>query len=138
MQPDWYALVASADFYFNDVQNEALAEQLRERVRFYGEQGRENDIFFACEPAWLKERFSEQAKKVKGTAVALLSTDKQWMTFMKLRLDRVIKIDLGPMDIDTATKSTQDIPTFKPLDSGDWRAPYSPYSPGWWNKFVRK
>lgn len=31
----WYALVANAEFWFNDVQNESLAEQLRERVRFF-------------------------------------------------------------------------------------------------------
>lgn len=29
----WYALVANAEFFCNDVQNEPLAEQLRERVR---------------------------------------------------------------------------------------------------------
>lgn len=37
-QETWYALVANANFMFNDVQNEALAEQLREKKRFYGEQ----------------------------------------------------------------------------------------------------
>jgi len=30
--------VANSEFMFNDVQNEALAEQLREKKRFYGEQ----------------------------------------------------------------------------------------------------
>lgn len=39
-QETWYALVANANFMFNDVQNEALAEQLREKKRFYGEQVR--------------------------------------------------------------------------------------------------
>eukprot|EP00882_Tetradesmus_deserticola_P015626 GHRQ01016651.1.p5 GENE.GHRQ01016651.1~~GHRQ01016651.1.p5 ORF type:complete len:101 (+),score=23.27 GHRQ01016651.1:138-440(+) len=29
----WYGLVANAEFFCNDVQNEAMAEQLRERVR---------------------------------------------------------------------------------------------------------
>jgi hypothetical protein len=29
----WYGLVANAEFFCNDVQNEPLAEQLRERVR---------------------------------------------------------------------------------------------------------
>ena len=37
-QETWYALVANSEFMFNDVQNEALAEQLREKKRFYGEQ----------------------------------------------------------------------------------------------------
>ena len=34
----WHALVANAEFFFNDAQNEALAEQLREKRRFYREQ----------------------------------------------------------------------------------------------------
>jgi hypothetical protein len=38
LQETWYALVANATFMFNDVQNEALAEQLREKKRFYNEQ----------------------------------------------------------------------------------------------------
>jgi hypothetical protein len=76
---EWYALVASADFYFNDVQNESLAEQLRERVRFYGEQKREVDFFFVPEPKWLAAKYPEDAKKIKSPAVALVSTDKMWI-----------------------------------------------------------
>ena len=37
-QAHWYALVASSEFFFNDVQNEPFAEQLREKKRFYDEQ----------------------------------------------------------------------------------------------------
>lgn len=80
VQPEWVALVASADFYFNDIQNETLAEQLRELKRYYEETGREQDFFFACEPAWL-DRYPE-AKMVKKPAVALVSTDKTWMTYV--------------------------------------------------------
>ena len=32
--------MANSEFMFNDAQNEALAEQLREKKRFYGEQVR--------------------------------------------------------------------------------------------------
>ena len=35
---EWYACVASAEFFFNDVQNEPFAEQLREKKRWYDEQ----------------------------------------------------------------------------------------------------
>lgn len=131
--PEWYACVACADFYFNDVQNEALAEQLRELRRYYEEQNREIDFFFVCEPEWLN-KFPE-AKAVRKPAVALVSTDKTWITFMKLRLDRVLKLDVGPMTIDEATKSTAEVPEFK---SETWRAPYTPYSKGWWEVFMRK
>jgi hypothetical protein len=40
MQEVWYALVANTKFMFHDTQDEALAEQLREKKRFYGEQVR--------------------------------------------------------------------------------------------------
>jgi len=55
---------------------------------------------------------------------------------MKLRLDRVLKLDLGNMSIDDATKSTASVPDFK--QTGKWTAPYSPYAPGWWDMFIRK
>ncbi|KAI8100776.1 hypothetical protein M9434_005167 [Picochlorum sp. BPE23] len=131
-EPEWYALVARAEFFFNDVQNEALAEQLRELKRYYEENGREQDFFFVCEPEWL-DKFPE-AKSVKKPAVALVSTDKEWMVFMKLRLDRVLKLDLGNMSIDAATKSTAKVPEFEPQE---WNAPYTPYSKGWWEVFMR-
>lgn len=131
--PEWYACCASAEFFFNDVQNEALAEQLRELARYYEEQNREIDFFFVCEPAWL-EKFPE-GKKVGKPAVALVSTDKTWITFMKLRLDRVLKLDIGAMTIDEATKNGGEIPDFGDMK---WRAPYSPYSKGWWEVFMRK
>jgi len=165
--PNWYACCASAEFFFNDVQNEALAEQLRELARYYEEQNREIDFFFVCEPAWL-DKFPE-AKRVGKPAVALVSTDKTWITFMKLRLDRVLKLDLGEMSMDEATKNGGEIPDFGDmkwvLNSTDdsrssliahraprldahsryalrlfarWRAPYTPYSKGWWNVFMRK
>ena len=72
--------MASAEFFFNDVQNEAMAEQLREKVRFYGEQGKEVDFYFACEPAWLDAKFPDVAKRVRRPAVALISPDKSWIT----------------------------------------------------------
>jgi len=77
-QKQWSALVASAEFFFNDVQNEAFAEQLRERVRFFGEQDREIDFFFVPEPAWLQAKV-EKADRIRRPAVALISSDKVWM-----------------------------------------------------------
>jgi hypothetical protein len=76
---EWYALVASADFFFNDPQNESMAEQLRERVRFFGEQNRERDFYIVPEPKWLDAQYPELAKKVKRPCVALVSTDKNWI-----------------------------------------------------------
>lgn len=37
-QATWYALIAGAEFWFNDAQNEQVAENLRERVRYLNEK----------------------------------------------------------------------------------------------------
>ena len=63
----------------HDVQNEAFAEQLRERRRLYTEKKQPLDFWLVSEPAWLDALFPEQAKKVRRPCVALVSTDKIWM-----------------------------------------------------------
>lgn len=63
----------------NDVQNESLAEQLRERVRFFKEINREVDFYLVPEPGWL-DKFPDQAKQISRPCVALVSTDKTWIT----------------------------------------------------------
>jgi len=136
-QVQWYAVVANADFMLHDVQNEAFPEQLRERVRLFKENGRPLDFFLVCEPAWLEKAAGKE--KVKRPAVALVSTDKVWITFMKLRLDRVLKVDVGSLTPADAIKSTQPVPAFAPLDRAEaspWTAPYPPYKPGWWEAFM--
>ncbi len=80
VQATWYALVANAEFMLHDVQNEALAEQLRERKRLFGEQSRKLDFFLVSEPAWLDAKFPQEAAKVRRPCVALVSTDKIWIT----------------------------------------------------------
>ncbi|MEW5298422.1 MAG: hypothetical protein WDW36_001546 [Sanguina aurantia] len=134
---EWVALLANADFWFNDVQNESVAEQLRERVRFFKEIGRPVDFYFVPEPAWLASKFPAQSAQVRRPCVALMSSDKVWITFMKLRLDRVLRVDLGDMPEAEALKAAGTIPeTF--TASTKWTAPYGPYAPGWWNVFLPK
>lgn len=82
MQAKWYTLVANAEFMLHDVQNEAFAEQLRERRRLYGEKDMKQDFFLVSEPTWLDKQFPEDAKKVKRPCVALVSTDKIWITYV--------------------------------------------------------
>ena len=55
--------------------------------------------------------------------------------FMKLRLDRVMKLELGEMTPEKALDSGAPVPEFPPLDRTKWTAPYSPYKPGWWKAF---
>ncbi|CAK0760523.1 hypothetical protein CVIRNUC_002778 [Coccomyxa viridis] len=134
-QAKWYVLVANAEFMLHDVQNEAFAEQLRERVRLFGEKNRKLDFFLVSEPTWLDTMFPQEAKRVGRPCVALVSTDKIWITFMKLRLDRVMKLELGEMTPEKALDSGAPVPEFPPLDRTKWTAPYSPYKPGWWKAF---
>lgn len=123
----------------HDVQNEAFPEQLRERRRLFSDKGKPLDFFLVCEPEWLDAKFPAEAKKVQRPSVALISTDATWITFMKLRLDRVLRVDPGELTPEEALRCGAAVPEFPPLDrspdAGKWTAPYSPYKPGWWTVF---
>lgn len=125
--------MANAEFFCNDVQNESVAEQLRERVRYFKEQNKERDFYLVPNPTWLDEKYPNEAKQVKRPCVALVSTDKLWIVFMKLRLDRVLRIDLGKVPVSEVTKSSGGLPAFK--KSEKWTAPYPRYADGWWEVF---
>lgn len=124
----------------HDVQNEAFPEQLRERLRLFGEKSRPRDFFLVSQPTWLDAKAGAAAPRVRRPAVALVSTDEVWIKFMKLRLDRVLEVELGEMTPVEALASAGPPPDFAPLDrspkAGEWTAPYSPYKPGWWNVFT--
>ena len=55
---------------------------------------------------------------------------------MKTRLDQVMEIRLGDMPKEEVLKVGGKIPDFEKPKI--WRAPYSPYSPGWWEAFYPK
>lgn len=131
---EWYALVANAEFMLNDVQNEPLAEQLRERTRFFEEQNREVDFYLVPEPVWLDEKFPEKAKLIGRPCIALVSTDKVWITFMKLRLDQVLRFDLGAVASDEVLNVGGEVPEFE--KPSKWTAPYPKYASGWWKPFI--
>ena len=80
LQVEWFTVLASAEFMLHDVQNEAFAEQLRERRRLLLERDSQVNFFIVSEPAWLDDKFPQQAKQVRRPCVALVSTDKQWIT----------------------------------------------------------
>lgn len=79
MQGNWYAVVANADFMLHDVQNEAFAEQLRERKRLFREKKKPLDFWLVSEPSWLDEQFPKESKKVGRPCVALVSADQIWI-----------------------------------------------------------
>lgn len=95
-------------------------------------------MLFACEPAWLEQMFPAEAAKCKRPAVALLSPDKTWITFMRIRLDRVIEVSLPNMTAEEVATSTAEVPRFKIDEDNPWTAPYVPYAWGWWERFMIK
>jgi hypothetical protein len=55
---------------------------------------------------------------------------------MKLRLDRVLKVDLSGMSTEEALAVGGKVPEFKQPEN--WTAPYARYTPGWWDVFLPK
>ncbi|CAI5535708.1 unnamed protein product [Closterium sp. Naga37s-1] len=108
-------------------------EQLKERLRWLEEKGTEQNFWLVFEPKFLEE-FPEIAKRVKRPAVALVSTDATWITFMKLRLDRVLKGEFEASSQDDALEGKPfDISFPKPAN---WVAPYPKYEPTWWKPYA--
>ncbi len=56
--------------------------------------------------------------------------------FMKLRLDRVLRIDLGAVPEAEASAAGGKVPDYGSMPN--WTAPYAQYAPGWWNVFLPK
>ena len=69
-------------------------------------------------------------------AVQSWTCDVAACRFMKLRLDRVLKVDLSDLPRNEALQSTGGLPDYENLDQGRWTAPYLPYRPGWWKVFM--
>jgi hypothetical protein len=85
----YYYLVASEKFLTSDSEN--LHEILDEKVRFYSEKNKEIDFWFIKQPAFLEApEFKEIKAKCPQPAAAVISLDRQWITFLKLRLEYVI------------------------------------------------
>ncbi|CAA7392951.1 unnamed protein product [Spirodela intermedia] len=127
----YYFLVANAKFMLDE--EEHFQEQLSERLRLFGERGREQDFWLVIEPKFL-DKFPNVTKRLKRPAVALVSTDAPWITFMKLRLDRVLAESFESDNLAEALASTPvDLHFEKPQN---WVAPYPKYESGWWERFL--
>ena len=73
----YYFLVANAKFMLDE--EEHFQEQLAEKLRNYGERDKEQDFWLVVEPKFL-DRFPDITKRLKRPAVALVSTDGNWIT----------------------------------------------------------
>lgn len=86
MQTYYYAL-ASQRFLLE----EPIEEVLRERSRHYGEQKQEIDFWLVLQPAFLQApEMAEIQAQCPQPATAIVSTNAQFITWLKLRLEYVI------------------------------------------------
>ena len=69
---------------------EPLEEILKERERNYKENGKEIDFWLLKNPSFLQTtQFVDLLAKIPSPPAAVLSTDKKFITFLKLRLEFV-------------------------------------------------
>ncbi|CAD6211071.1 unnamed protein product [Miscanthus lutarioriparius] len=127
----YYFLVANAKFMLDE--EEHFQEQLAEKLRNYGERDKEQDFWLVVEPKFL-DRFPNITKRLKRPAVALVSTDGNWITFMKLRLDRVLQDQFDAESVEEALASNPVELKFEKPEK--WTAPYPKYEFGWWEPFL--
>ena len=83
-----YFFVAASEQFLTV--EEPLEEILRERVRNYTENKKEIDFWLLKNPSFLKTtQFVDLRAKIPNPPAAVLSTDKKFITFLKLRLEFV-------------------------------------------------
>ena len=159
----FHFLVANAKFLLDD--EEHFQEQMRERLRHFKDIGRPQDFWLLYEPEFLAN-YPAITKRLSRPAVALISTDEVWITyvtvmllvlffplepflsflnllwlkafllifsFMKLRLDRVLRGELEGTLSEALSSKSVDVSFEKPKE---WVAPYSKYEGDWWIPFL--
>lgn len=127
----YYFVVANAKFMLDE--EEHFQELLSERLRLYGERNKEQDFWLVIEPKFL-DKFPSITKRLRRPAVALVSTNGPWITFMKLRLDRVLS---ESFKADSPEEALASNPTNLEFEKPEkWVAPYPKYESGWWQPFL--
>ncbi|XWS29105.1 hypothetical protein CRYUN_Cryun25bG0127500 [Craigia yunnanensis] len=114
-------------------EEEHFKERLFERLRNYGECNKEQDFWLVIEPKFF-ENFPDITKRLRRPTVALVSTNGPWITFMKLRLDRVLSDSYEADSLEEALASNPTTLEFEKPEN--WVAPYPKYEFGWWEPFL--
>ena len=84
----YYYVLASQKFLLEE---EPFEEVLKERTRNYQEQNKEIDFWLVKQPAFLEApEFKGIKAKCPQPTVAVISTNKQFITWLKLRLEYVL------------------------------------------------
>ena len=83
-----YFFVAASEKFLTV--EEPIDEILKERMRNYKENNKEIDFWLLKNPSFLQTtQFVELKAKIPSPPAAILSTDKKFITFLKLRLEFV-------------------------------------------------
>ncbi|WP_392534274.1 MgPME-cyclase complex family protein [Nostoc sp. C117] len=84
----YHYVLASQRFILEE---EPIEEVLKERTRYYHEQEKQIDFWLVKQPAFLEApQLAEIKAKCPKPAVAIISTNPQLITWLKLRLEYVI------------------------------------------------
>lgn len=84
----YYYVLASQRFLLEE---EPFEEVLKERTRNYQEQEKEIDFWLVKQPAFLEAPEMKEIKaKCPQPSVAVISTNSQFITWLKLRLEYVV------------------------------------------------
>ncbi|MEM7553564.1 MAG: MgPME-cyclase complex family protein [Cyanobacteria bacterium P01_A01_bin.84] len=84
----YYYVLASEKFL---IEEEPLEEVFKERTRYYHEQEKAIDFWLIKQPAFLEApQMAEIRDKCPQPAVAIISTNSQFITWLKLRLEYVM------------------------------------------------
>ncbi len=83
-----YFFVAASEKFLTV--EEPLEEILKERIRNYKENKKEIDFWLLKNPSFLNSsKFKDLSAKIPNIPAAVISTDKKFITFLKLRLEFV-------------------------------------------------
>lgn len=127
----YHFVVANAKFMLDE--EEHFQEVMFERRRLFEERNMEQDFWLVIEPKFL-DKFPNITKRLKRPAVALVSTNGDWIRFMKLRLDRVLSESFEANNLEEALASNPAKLEFEKPEK--WVAPYPKYESGWWETFL--
>jgi hypothetical protein len=84
----YHYVLASQRFLFEE---EPFDEVIKERTRYYREQEKEIDFWVVKQPAFLEAPELAAVKaKMPESPVAVISTNPQFITWLKLRLEYVL------------------------------------------------
>ena len=96
----YYYVAASQKFLLEE---EPFEEVIEERIRNYQEQNKEIDFWFIKQPAFLEApEMADIKAKIPQPAAAVITTERQLATWLKLRLEYVVK---GEFDAPSETIS---------------------------------